>query len=213
MATVLLAFPTGDRQAKLVHDEQPITFAAMEGHFHTAGHAPLVLIGQPNMEKLELDNPVHLPGVLSFLTHQRWEEEIRGLTEWPEEEWPTNVEILYYAYHVMAGLGTLFIGIMALAAWGLKRGKLYGSRRLLWVLLLAAPFPYVANTAGWMTAELGRQPWVIHGLMRTADGFSAHVSAGNVTFTLIGFMGIYSFLSVLFLSLVGREIAKGPGKS
>ncbi len=118
--------------------------------------------------------------------------------------------MLYYAYHVMAGLGTFFIVIMALAAVYLWRGKLYGRRWLLWILMLTLPFPFIANTAGWMTAEFGRQPWIIYDLMRTADGYSDQVSTGNVAFTLIGFAGVYVLLSVLFLLLIGRIISAGP---
>ena len=110
----------------------------------------------------------------------------------------------------MVGLGTIFIGVMALAAFALWRGTLYESRALLWLLMLMLPFPYIATTAGWITAELGRQPWLIYGLMRTAAGFSPHVSAGNALFTLIGFMGMYTVLGILFLFLVRREIEEGP---
>jgi cytochrome d ubiquinol oxidase subunit I len=81
---------------------------------------------------------------------------------------------------------------------------------MLWVLMLAAPLPYVANTAGWITAEEGRQPWLVYGLFRTADGPSSHVSSGNALFTLLGFTGMYALLAILFLFLVGREIAHGP---
>jgi cytochrome d ubiquinol oxidase subunit I len=210
IASVLVAFPTGDRQAVNVARHQPATFAAMEGHFETGPGAPLVLIGQPDMEKLRLDNPIAVPKVLSFLTHYRWDAEIHGLTEYPRDDWPTNVPLLYYSYHVMAGLGTIFIAAMALAAWKLKRGTLFASRRVLWFVLLLLPFPYIANTFGWMTAELGRQPWVIHGVMRTAYGFSHNVSAGNTLFTLLGFMGMYALLSLLFVFLVLREIQHGP---
>lgn len=210
-ATILLAFPTGDFQAVMVAENQPAAFASMEGLFDTEEGAPLALIGQPDMERLRLDNPLELPGVLSFLTYRRWGAEVRGLNDFPREEWPDNVPLHYYAYHIMVGLGTIFIGIMLLSAILLYRGGLFESRPMLWVLLLAAPFPYIANTTGWMTAELGRQPWVIYGVMRTEDGFSQNVSAGNTLFTLIGFMGIYTLLSILFLFLVGREIAHGPG--
>ena len=210
-ATILLAFPTGDFQAVMVAENQPAAFASMEGLFDTEEGAPLVLIGQPDMERLRLDNPLEVPGVLSFLTYRRWGAEVRGLNDFPREEWPDNVPLHYYAYHIMVGLGTIFIGIMLLSAILLYRGGLFESRPMLWVLLLAAPFPYIANTTGWMTAELGRQPWVIYGVMRTEDGFSQNVSAGNTLFTLIGFMGIYTLLSILFLFLVGREIAHGPG--
>jgi cytochrome d ubiquinol oxidase subunit I len=209
-ASALLAFPTGDVQAKLVYRHQPATFAAMEGHFETTSGAPLVLMGQPDMERLELDNPLPVPGLLSFLTHYRWTGEITGLRDIPGDRWPTNVPLLYYAYHIMAGLGTIFIGAMALAAWKLWRGRLHESRGVLWLLLLLVPFPYIANTAGWLTAELGRQPWVIHGLMRTADASSDNVAEGNVLFTLIGFLGLYALLALLFAVFAGREIERGP---
>jgi len=92
----------------------------------------------------------------------------------------------------------------------LWRRKLFGARWMLWILLLSLPFPYIANTAGWLTAELGRQPWLVYGLMRTADGFSKTVSAGNAMFTLLGFMGMYTVLGIVFLFLVRREIEHGP---
>jgi cytochrome d ubiquinol oxidase subunit I len=118
--------------------------------------------------------------------------------------------MLYYAYHIMAGLGTIFIAIMALGTFFLWRGTLYDRRWLLWILMLALPFPFIANTAGWMTTELGRQPWIIYGLMRTADGHSTNVSAGNTTFTLLGFAGLYLLLAVLYFFVTTRIIARGP---
>ena len=112
----------------------------------------------------------------------------------------------------MAGLGTLFALVMAGAAFLLWRGKLFGARWMLWIILLCLPFPYIANTAGWMTAEVGRQPWVVYGLMRTSDGYSKYVHAGNSLFTLLGFMGLYALLAILFLFLVLRLMALGPGE-
>ncbi|MCI0484075.1 MAG: cytochrome ubiquinol oxidase subunit I, partial [candidate division NC10 bacterium] len=210
IASVMAAFPTGDLQSKLVYKHQPVTFAAMEGHFHTEDGAGMVLIGQPNMAEMRLDNPVILPRMLSFLTHQRWDARIVGLSDYDRNLWPDNIELLYYAYHVMAGLGTFFIVIMTFSAFFLWRRKLHEQRWLLWILMLALPFPFIANTAGWMTAELGRQPWLVHGLMRTAEGHSTNVSAGNALFTLIGFMGMYAMLSVLYILLTTRIIAHGP---
>jgi cytochrome d ubiquinol oxidase subunit I len=99
---------------------------------------------------------------------------------------------------------------MGLSALLLYRQQLFTCRPLLWVLMLALPFPYIATTAGWFTAELGRQPWLIYGLMRTAQGASPYVSAGNGLFTLLGFLGLYAVLSVLFLFLISREIYHGP---
>ncbi len=110
----------------------------------------------------------------------------------------------------MAGLGTYFVLLMVIAALLLWRGKLYSSSWILWPILLSFPLPYIANTAGWMTAEIGRQPWVVYGLMRTSDGYSKYVSAGNSLFTLLGFMGMYSLLSILWIVLVYRIIETGP---
>jgi cytochrome d ubiquinol oxidase subunit I len=212
VATILMVFPTGDGQGRMVADHQPVTLAAMEGLFETSTNAPLALIGQPDTDNLKLDNPIVVPGVLSFLTYRRWESEIKGLKDFPRDQWPDNIPLLYFSYHIMVGLGTLLILLMTLCAWSLWRGRLYHSRALLWPLMLALPFPYIATTAGWMTAELGRQPWLIYGIMRTSQGFSSRVSAGNGLFTLMGFMGLYLVLGILFLFLVHREINHGPAR-
>jgi len=210
VASVLMAFPTGDYQAKMVSEKQPVTFAAIEGLFRTEENASLVILGQPDVEHRTLDNAIVLPGMLSFLNHNRFGESVRGLEEFPEEDWPQNIPLLYYAYRFMVGLGTIFILIFGIAAFLLWRGRLDRTPAIQWALLLMFPFTYIANIAGWFTAEMGRQPWVIYGLMRTADGSSPTVSAGNTMFTLLGFMGTYAVLSILFLLLVRREIDHGP---
>ena len=178
-ASVLVAFPTGDRQAKMVAKFQPIALAAMEGRFKSGPMAEITLIGQPNVAARRLDNPIRIPGALSFLAYGTFHSDVAGLNAFPEDEWPDNIELLYYAFHVMAGLGTLFIGLMALAAWLLWRGRLHVTRPALWALMLAFPFPYIATAAGWITAELGRQPWLVYGLLRTKDGASPNVSSGT----------------------------------
>jgi cytochrome d ubiquinol oxidase subunit I len=209
-AIIFTVFPTGDGQGKMVADHQPVTLAAMEGLFETAQGASIALIGQPDMNRLALDNPVQVPNVLSFLTYKRWNAEVKGLKDFPKDVWPDNVPLLYYSYHIMVGLGTIMVAIVALSVFFLWRGRLFSTPALLWILMLAIPFPYIATTAGWMTAELGRQPWLVYGLMRTAEGVSQQVSAGNGLFTLIGFMGMYMVLGILFLFLIAREIAQGP---
>jgi cytochrome d ubiquinol oxidase subunit I len=210
IATLLSIFPTGERQGVLVTAYQPVTLAAMEGLFESKEGAPIALVGQPDMDKMQLDNPILVPKALSFLTYRRWSAGVKGLKDFPTGVWPDNIPLLYYSYHIMVGLGTLFIAIAVVAAFLLWRGKLFSSHWMLWILLLALPFPYIANTAGWITAELGRQPWLVFGLMRTADGYSKMVSAGNGMFTLLGFMGMYTVLGILFLFLVRREIEQGP---
>jgi cytochrome d ubiquinol oxidase subunit I len=212
-AAILQLFPTGDMQGKLVANNQPPTLAAMEGLFESQEGAPLAILGQPDVEKRKLDNPLEVPNMLSFLTYKNWRADVKGLSDFPQSEWPDQIPLLYYSYHVMVGLGTIFIAVMVLAALLLWRGKLYDSRWILWMLMVCVPLPYIANTAGWMTAELGRQPWLIYGLMRTAAGISPRVVAGNAWFTLIGFMGMYTVLGILWLFLIYREIELGPEHS
>ena len=211
ISSLIVAFPTGDMAAKNVVEHQPITFAAMEGIFETEeGGSEIILIGQPNVLEKKLDNKIAVPNILSFLTYQKWEAEIKGLNEFNEKDYPTNIPGLYYAYHIMVGLGTIFIGLMLLAAVQLFRKKLYKTKWILWSLLFMLPFPYIANTTGWYTAELGRQPWLVYNLLRTTEGASPTVSSGNTLFTLMGFIGLYLLLGLLFLMLVGKIINKGP---
>jgi cytochrome bd ubiquinol oxidase subunit I len=210
IASVLVAFPTGDQQAKMVGNHQPVTLAAMEGRFVSGPGAGVAVIGQPNVAARRLDNPIEVPGALSFLAYGHFGSYVHGLEEYPEDTWPDNIELLYYSFHLMITLGTIFIILMAYANLQNWRGRLESSTWLLWVLMLAFPYPYIANTLGWMTAELGRQPWLIYGLFHTRDGYSKVVSNGDVIFTLIGFTGLYFVLGLLFLFLVGREIGHGP---
>ena len=209
VASLWQLFPSGDRQGQLVATNQPATLAAMEGLFATRPGAPLVLVGQPNIDERRIDNTLEVPAVLSMLTHRRWNASVAGLDQFPPEARPDNVGLLYYSYHVMVGLGTVFMALMALAVLALVRGRLETARSVLWALVLAVPLPYIANTAGWMTAEVGRQPWLVYGLMRTAAGTSQRVSAGNGLFSLLGFMGLYALLSIAFVLIMTKEIAKG----
>jgi len=208
--STLQLFPTGDGQGRMIAENQPTTLAAMEALFESRPGAPLVLIGQPDVDERKIDNPLVVPDALSFLTYRAWKAQVRGLDAFPQDTWPDNIALLYYSYHIMVGLGTIFIAITVVAALLWWRGRLFSARWMLWILLLALPFPYIANTAGWMTAELGRQPWLVYSLMRTAEGYSKLVSAGNGMFTLLGFLGMYTVLGILFLFLVRREIERGP---
>jgi len=182
----------------------------MEGLFETQRGAPVAILGQPDVPKRALDNPLVIPRALSFLTYRTWAAEVRGLDSFPKDDWPDKIPLLYFSYHIMVGLGTIFIAILLFAAFLLYRKKLFDSKAMLWILMLALPFPFIANSAGWITAEVGRQPWLIYGLMHTRAGVSPQVSAGSAWFTLIGFMGMYAVLAILFLFLVYREIERGP---
>jgi cytochrome d ubiquinol oxidase subunit I len=211
VASIAQLTPTGDMEGLQVTYRQPTKLAAMEGLFHTAQPAGIVVLGQPNTRTQTIDNPIEVPGILSFLTYRRWNAQVQGLDTFPPEDWPDTIELLYYSYHIMVGLGTVFIAVMAAAAVLLWRRKLWDTRWALWMLLLITPFPFIANTAGWLTTELGRQPWVIFGLLRIIDGSSPLLSSGNVLFTLLGFAGLYAIASMLYLLVMAQEIARGPG--
>lgn len=210
LACIMQLFPTGDQHGKLVARHQPVALAAMEGKFEATSHADLAIIGQPNVDERRLENPIVVPYALSFLAYGSFGAVVKGLDDFPRDEWPDNIELLYFSYHVMVGLGTLLFAIMAGAAVLIWKDRLERTRSALWVLMLAFPFPYIATTAGWMTAELGRQPWLVYGLMRTASGTSERVGAGNVAFSTLGFCGLYFVVGLLFLFLVLRAVARGP---
>ncbi len=207
---LLQLFPTGDMQGKMVARYQPAALAGMEGKFSSGARADLTIIGQPDVNRKRIENPISIPGVLSFLAYSDFGAEVKGLDQFPRSDWPDNVELLYFSYHIMAGLGTLFILLMCAAVWMVQAGRIETSRPMLWILMLAFPFPYIATTAGWMTAEMGRQPWLIYGMERTAAGTSPLVSGGNVAFSALGFMGMYLVMGLLFLYLVMRQIERGP---
>jgi len=210
LGSLWMLFPSGHFSSEQVADKQPVALAAMEGQFETERRAGIVLIGQPDIGNRRIDNPIILPRALSFLIYQNWNAEVKGLEAFPEKNWPDNIPLLYYSYHVMVGLGTIFIAIMVLAAFLLWRRRLYGSRWMLWVLMLAIPLPFIANIAGWFTAELGRQPWLAYGLFRTSEGVSPLVSSGSVLFTLIGFAGMYLIMGLLYIVLMVSEVNHGP---
>ena len=207
--SLISLFPTGAMNGENVTKYQPIKMAAMEGLFRTQEGAPIAIIGMPDTERRELMDPIYLPRVLSFLAYGDFRAKVVGLDDYPADLHPP-IELVYYAYHIMVGLGTMFIAVMAMAAFLLWRGTLYTSRWFLWILMLAIPFPYIANEAGWAVAEVGRQPWIVYGLQRTADATSTNVSGGMTWFTLLGFMGMYSALGLLYLFVAARIIDTGP---
>lgn len=209
--SIVSLVPTGSFHAENIARFQPAKMAAMEGVFETQPRAGMAIIGMPDSERKQLMDPIVVPGVLSYLIYGDTREEVVGLNDIPEDQRPP-MEIVYYAYHIMVGLGTIFIAIFALAVFQLWRGRLFGSRGLLWALMLAMPLPYIANHAGWVVAEVGRQPWIVYGLRRSAEATSQNVTAGMTIFTLLGFMGLYALVGLLYLMIVLRIVHTGPGQ-
>jgi cytochrome d ubiquinol oxidase subunit I len=210
VSCVAQIFPTGDLHGKYMAKHQPAAVAGMEGLFVSQKGAPIVLMGQPDVEGQKIDNPLAVNKVLSVLIYGTTRAEVQGLDQIPRDQWPAALPLLFYSYHIMAGLGTYFVAIMGMAGILLWRRKLFTARWLLWPMMLSFPLPYIANTAGWMTAELGRQPWLVYGLIRTSEGSSRHVGAGTSLFSLLGFLGMYTVLSILWIVLLYDFIQKGP---
>lgn len=203
-------FPTGDMNARNVVQYQPVKQAGYEGLFKTQQYASEAIIGFPSTEQHRLLDAIEVPGGLSFLAYGEFRHTVQGLDSFPKKYWPP-VQVTYYAFHIMVGLGTIFVGVLLLGLFLWWRKRLYDSRWFLWILMLMLPFPYVANEAGWVVTEVGRQPWLVWGLMLTSQGSSPTVVAGETIFTLLGFAGIYTLLIIGFLFLVGRQISLGPG--
>jgi len=210
ISCVLQIFPTGDLQGKYMARNQPTAIAAMEGLFHSEKGAGMIVMGQPDYESQTIDNPLRVNKVLSFLIYGTTEAEVEGLDHFPRDQWPSTLPLLFYSYHIMVGLGTWFVALMVVAAFYLWRDRLDSARWVLWCLLLSWPLPYIATTAGWMTAEIGRQPWLVFGLIRTSAGVSNHIGSGNSLFTLLGFLGMYTMLSLLWVILIYRHVEHGP---
>ncbi|MFO7569779.1 MAG: cytochrome ubiquinol oxidase subunit I, partial [Smithellaceae bacterium] len=206
--TPLLQLGAAHAHAIQVIDTQPVKAAAMEGHFETERGAPLYVIGYVD-EEAEKTTGIYLPKFLSFLYNFDFNSEIRGLRDFPKEEWPP-VNLVFQSYHIMVGLGMLFIALGLIGAWLLWTGKLYTARRYLFMLPFLIPLPHIAHESGWITAEVGRQPWIIYGLMKTADAASVVVSAGQILFSLIMFGLIYTLLFGMFVMLFVKIVKQGP---
>jgi len=215
----LLALVTGHDQAKKVAATQPAKLAAFEGHFETGeGGAPLYLLGWPDSKAETVRFGVKIPGMLSYLVHWDTGEPIPGLKEFAEDERPP-VWLPFQTYHLMVGLGMVFIGLTVVSLFFLWRKTLFTKRWLLWVWVFAVIGPFLANQSGWVAAEVGRQPWIVYpsvqdGVaqagLRTADGLSESVTGGHVLWSIIMFGLIYALLFVIWIFVLNNKIQHGP---
>jgi len=210
----LLQLVSGHSSARIVVEHQPAKLAAFEGLFHTQARAPLHLFGWVDEEGERVIGPA-IPGGLSLLAHDRFEAEVTGLDAFAPADRPP-VQATFQFFHLMVTIGMALIGISWLGMLFWWRGWLFDtSRRLsrwfLWLLVFAVLLPQMANQLGWFAAEVGRQPWIVHGLLRTSEGLSEAVDAGQVLFSLILFGLIYLLLFVLFIFLLDGKIRQGPG--
>jgi cytochrome bd ubiquinol oxidase subunit I len=200
---------TGDRSALGVSKNQPAKLAAFEGHFDSLAVADMYLFGWVNKEKQQVYGP-KIPGGLSFLTYYDFNKPVKGLKYFPEKDRPSAVNAVFQFYHIMIAMGMMMIGLTFLASLLWWRGKLFRYRWLLWIFVFAVFLPQIANQVGWFSAEMGRQPWVVYGLLRTSDAFSRAVTANQIVFSLVMFTLIYILLFALFIYLLDRKIKHGP---
>jgi cytochrome d ubiquinol oxidase subunit I len=200
---------SGHSSAEVVAEHQPAKLAAMEGHFEAEAPADLYILGWVDKESKETTG-LALPGGLGFLLEGDFDADVTGLDAFPEDEQPTQVNAVFQFYHIMVAIGMLLIGLTLFASFHWWRGKLFEKKWLLKVFVFAVFLPQIANQVGWFTAEMGRQPWVVYGLLKTSDALSATVTANQVWFSLILFTVIYVVLFGLFVYLLHRKIKHGP---
>jgi cytochrome d ubiquinol oxidase subunit I len=209
IVSVMAAFPTGHEHAKQVAHTQPEKFAAIEGLYSSQSAAPLVMFAIPFTEPPELKAKIEIPGMLSWLAFGDVNAEVKGVADFPAENIPP-LWMTFVSFHNMVVLGMLFIAMMAWACIQIWRDKLWTSRRFLWCMVWAMPLPLAACQLGWITAEVGRQPWIVYGLMRTAEASSVTVSAGEILFSIILFSLIYLMLGSLYLYVLIKKMNHGP---
>ncbi len=200
---------TGHRSADGVAENQPAKLAAMEGHFDSLAVADAYIIGWVDKEEQKVTG-LGIPGALSFLVHFDFETPVLGLNAFPEDERPTALNAIFQFYHLMVAIGMALIALTLYACFQWWRGRLFEQKWLLWAFVFAVILPQIANQFGWYTAEMGRQPWVVYGLLRTSDALSEVVTANQVLFSLIMFTFIYTILFALFIYLLNKKIQAGP---
>jgi cytochrome bd ubiquinol oxidase subunit I len=201
----------GDWQASVVAEEQPIKLAAFEGVYRTQANAPLTIIGWYDADTDEVDG-LKIPGLLSFLAFGGTGEDVTGLSSVPPADRPP-IQLTFQTYHLMVLFSGYFVLVMLVSLLCARHRRIERMRWLLWVLVVSAPFPVLASELGWISAEVGRQPWIVQGLLRTADGVSPVVSLREVLATLCGFALVYTLLFVAWLRIFTRQVGKGPAEA
>ncbi|MEO8232956.1 MAG: cytochrome ubiquinol oxidase subunit I, partial [Ignavibacteriota bacterium] len=209
MIASLFQLFTGHRSAVGVSKNQPAKLAAMEAVFDDQTNAQLYLFGWVDEKNQKVNFSVAMPGMLSYLIDFDTNTKVTGLNSFKKEDRPP-VNIVFQSYHLMVAIGFTLIAISLLGIFFWWRGTLFKQRWLLWIFVFSVLLPQIANQIGWITAEVGRQPWIVYGLLRTSEGLSKAVAAGQVWFSLILFTLIYIGLFILFIYLLNEKIKHGP---
>jgi cytochrome d ubiquinol oxidase subunit I len=200
---------SGHSSADGVAKNQPAKLAAMEGHYEKSAPADLYLLGWVDNENQKVTG-LALPGGLSFLVHQDFKAPITGLNAFPEEDRPSQVNAVFQFYHIMISIGMFLIALTFYASFLWWKGKLFETKWIMWIFSFSVILPQIANQVGWFAAEMGRQPWIVYGHLRTSEGFSQEVSANQIVFSLVLFTVVYTLLLLLFLYSLNKKIKHGP---
>ncbi len=209
MFASLFQLYTGHASAVGVSENQPAKLAAMEAHYDSSAVAPLYLFGWVNKDKQEVNFGVKIPGMLSYLVSGDFNHMITGLNSFKPEDRPP-VNIVFQTYHLMVAIGFALIAISLLGLILWWRGGLFNHKWLLWIFVISVLGPQIANQVGWITAEVGRQPWIVYGLLRTSEALSKAVEANQIVFSLVLFSIVYLLLFILFIFLLDQKIKHGP---
>lgn len=208
MVALLLQLWSADSSARSVAKHQPIKLAAMEAIWETRDYTPFTVIGIVD-EKDEKVTGIAIPGLLSFLTYRDFRTPVKGLNEFPKDLWP-SVPLVFYSYRLMIYAWGAMMLYAIFGLWFLHKKTIEKKRWYLWLSVFSIFFPYMANIAGWFTAEVGRQPWIVYNVMKTSQGLSKVITGGQVLGSLISFISVFAFLLILFLFLLDRKIRSGP---
>ncbi len=207
--TSVLELGLGHFHAIQVAFTQPEKLAAIEGLFETETRAPALIFGFPSKEAETVYAPIRLPGLLSLLAFGDIDAEVRGLKSFPKDEWPP-LALTFYPFHLMVALGMYFILFTAIGIFLLWKKKLYDNKLFLKIAFWSIPLPFITNELGWITAEVGRQPWIVYHLLKTSDAVSISVPAWQVLFSIIIFVLIYILLFFVWIYLLKRQLHQGP---
>jgi cytochrome d ubiquinol oxidase subunit I len=204
---------SGHKSVEIVGEYQPTKFAAMEGHYSQDNPADVYIMGFVNEEKEETKG-IKLPGLISNAMMANIEKPVKGINDFPKEETPKGlVNEIFQFYHLMVGAGMLMLLLVVMATFFRIRGTLFNQKWLLWLFIPAVVLPHISNQLGWFTAEVGRQPWIVYGMLKTSDAISKTVEANQILFSVIMFSLVYLLLTFLFFYLLTKKIQKGPDSS